>query len=82
MLEGTVLGEKDKKDAGISAQNICSIIAGEYAGGCFGVADVAGVANISAGNETSLLDKLLKLGRTDVLDAFRSYVYYGNCKRK
>lgn len=77
MLEGTVLGEKDKKDAGISAQNIRSIIAGEYAGGCFGVADVAGVANISAGNETSLLDKLLKLGRTDVLDAFRSYVYYG-----
>ena len=77
MLEGTVLGEKGKEDAGISAQNIRSVIAGEYAGGCFGVADVAGVANISAGNETSLLDKLLKLGRTDVLDAFRSYVYYG-----
>lgn len=76
-LEGTVLGEKGNKDAGISAQNIRSVIAGEYAGGCFGIADVAGVANISAGNETSLLDKLLKLGRTDVLDAFRSYVYYG-----
>lgn len=77
MLEGTVLGEKDKEDAGISAQNIRSVIAGEYAGGCFGIADVAGVANISEGSETSLLDKLLKLGRTDVLDAFRSYVYYG-----
>ena len=78
MLEGTVLGVKDKSEAGISVKNIRSVIAGEYAGGCFGVADVAGVANISAGNETSLLDKLLKLGRTDVLDAFRSYVYYGN----
>lgn len=78
MLEGTVLGKKDKQEAGISVKNIRSVIAGEYAGGCFGVADVAGVANISAGNETSLLDKLLKLGRTDVLDAFRSYVYYGN----
>ena len=78
MLEGTVLGEKDKSETGISVKNIRSVIAGEYAGGCFGVADVAGVANISAGNETSLLDKLLKLGRTDVLDAFRSYVYYGN----
>ena len=76
-LEGTVLGEKGNEDAGISAQNIRSVIAGEYAGGCFGIADVAGVANISAGNETSLLDKLLKLGRTDVMDAFRSYVYYG-----
>ena len=77
MLEGTVLGEKGTPEAGIHVQNIRSVVAGEYAGGCFGVADVAGVANISAGNETSLLDKLLKLGRTDVLDAFRSYVYYG-----
>ena len=76
-LEGTVLGKKDTKEEGVSVQNIRSVIAGEYAGGCFGIADVAGVANISAGNETSLLDKLLKLGRTDVLDAFRSYVYYG-----
>ncbi|WP_295094148.1 Cna B-type domain-containing protein [uncultured Catenibacterium sp.] len=78
MLEGTVLGKKDTSEAGIKVENIRSVVAGEYAGGCFGVADVAGVANISAGNETSLLDKLLKLGRTDVLDAFRSYVYYGN----
>ena len=76
-LEGTVLGKKDTEEAGVSVQNIRSVVAGEYAGGCFGVADVAGVANISAGNETSLLDKLLQLGRTDVLDAFRSYVYYG-----
>ena len=77
MLEGTVLGENGTPEAGIHVKNIRSVVAGEYAGGCFGVADVAGVANISAGNETSLLDKLLKLGRTDVLDAFRSYVYYG-----
>lgn len=77
MLEGTVLGEKGTPEAGIHVKNIRSVVAGEYAGGYFGVADVAGVANISAGNETSLLDKLLKLGRTDVLDAFRSYVYYG-----
>ena len=76
-LEGTVLGKKGTEEAGVSVQNIRSVVAGEYAGGCFGVADVAGVANISAGSETSLLDKLLQLGRTDVLDAFRSYVYYG-----
>ena len=72
-LEGTVLGKKDTEKAGVSVQNIRSVVAGEYAGGCFGVADVAGVANISAGSETSLLDKLLQLGRTDVLDA----LYYG-----
>lgn len=78
MLEGTVLGKKDEALAGVTAQNIRSVVAGEYGGGCFGISDVAGVANISAGSETSLLDKLLKLGRADVLDAFRGYVYYGN----
>ncbi|MCI6705210.1 MAG: Cna B-type domain-containing protein [Erysipelotrichaceae bacterium] len=78
MLEGTVLGKKDEDLAGVTAQNIRSVVAGEYAGGCFGISDVAGVANISAGSETSLLKYLLKLGRVDVLDAFRSYVYYGN----
>lgn len=78
MLEGTVLGKKDVAQAGVTANNIRSVIGGEYAGGCFGIADVAGVANVSAGNETSLLKYLLKLGRADVLDAFRSYVYYGN----
>jgi len=78
MLEGTVLGKKDVSQAGVTAQNIRSVVAGEYAGGCFGIADVAGVANISTCSETSLLKYLLKLGRVDVLDAFRSYVYYGN----
>ncbi len=77
-LCGAVLGEKDKPESGIRADKIRSVIAGEYAGGCFGIADVSGAANISAGNETSVLQYLLKLGRTDVLDAFRSYIYYGN----
>ena len=77
-LCGAVLGEKDKPESGIRADKIRSVVAGEYAGGCFGIADVSGAANISAGNETSVLQYLLKLGRTDVLDAFRSYIYYGN----
>lgn len=77
-LCGAVLGEKDKPESGIHADKIRSVVAGEYAGGCFGIADVSGAANISAGNETSVLQYLLKLGRTDVLDAFRSYIYYGN----
>lgn len=77
-LCGAVLGEKDTPGSGIHADKIRSVIAGEYAGGCFGIADVSGAANISAGGETSVLQYLLKLGKTDVLDAFRSYVYYGN----
>ena len=77
-LCGAVLGEKDTPGSGIRADKIRSVVAGEYAGGCFGIADVSGAANISAGNETSVLQYLLKLGRTDVLDTFRSYIYYGN----
>ena len=77
-LCGAVLGEKDTPESEIRADKIRSVVAGEYAGGCFGIADVSGAANISTDNETSVLQYLLKLGRTDVLDAFRSYVYYGN----
>lgn len=76
-LCGAVLGEKDKPESGIRADKIRSVVAGEYAGGCFGIADVSGAANISANGETSVLQYLLKLGKTDVLDAFRNYVYYG-----
>ena len=77
-LCGAVLGEKDKPGSGIRADKIRSVVAGEYAGGCFGIADVSGAANISSDGETTILKKLLQIGKTDVLDAFRSYVYYGN----
>ena len=77
-LVGTVLGKKDTKEAGISAQGIRSVIAGEYAGGCFGIADVDAGVQVSEKSETELLKYLLQLGRTDVLDAFRTYVYDGS----
>lgn len=76
-LVGTVLGKKDTKEAGISAQGIRSVIAGEYAGGCFGIADVDAGVQVSGKTETELLKYLLQLGRTDVLDAFRTYIYDG-----
>ena len=77
-LVGTVLGKKDTAEAGISAQGIRSVIAGEYAGGCFGIADVDAGVQVSGKTETELLKYLLQLGRTDVLDAFRTYVYDGS----
>lgn len=40
-LEGTVLGEKGTKEAGVSVTEYPFRSRGEYAGGCFGVADVA-----------------------------------------
>lgn len=78
-LSGTALGKKkDGENAGVSAKGIRSVIGGEYAGGCFGIADVDAGVKVSDKNETQLLKYLLQLGRTDVLDAFRTYVYYGN----
>ncbi len=79
-LVGTVVGKKDVEASGVSAQNIRSVIAGEYAGGCFGIADVDAGVQVSGKNETQLFNYLLQLGRTDVLDAFRTYVYYGNVR--
>lgn len=76
-LSGTVLGEKGKETSGISVHGIRSVTAGEYGGGCFGIADVDSGVEISAGSETNILAYLLKLGQTDVLSAFRTYVYYG-----
>lgn len=77
-LVGTVLGKKDNTEAGISAQGIRSVIAGEYAGGFFGIADVDAGVQVSGKTETELFKYLLQLGRTDVLDAFRTYVYDGS----
>ena len=76
-LSGTVLGKKDTQDAGVTVEGIRTVVGGEYAGGCFGIADVDAGVQVSAGNETSVLGALLKLGKTDVLDAFRTYIYYG-----
>ena len=77
-LSGTVLGKKDTEGSGPVVNGIRSVVAGEYAGGCFGIADVDAGISVSADGETSVLGYLLKLGQLDVLDAFRTYVYYGS----
>lgn len=78
-LEASAVGEKDSDAKKIQVQNLRSVDGGLYAGGFFGLADVAGVAQISGkdanGNETKLLQGLIKLGNTSVLDAFRTYIY-------
>lgn len=79
-LSGTVLGKKDTEGSGPVVNGIRSVVAGEYAGGCFGIADVDAGVSVSADGETSVLGYLLKLGRLDVLDAFRTYVYYGSVR--
>ncbi len=78
-LEASAVGEKDSTAKKIQVQNLRSVDGGLYAGGFFGLADVAGVAQVSGkdpnGSETKLLSGLIKLGNTSVLDAFRTYIY-------
>ena len=79
-LEASIVGES-KETAGnqIKVQDLRSVDGGKYAGGFFGLADVAGVAQVSGkdpkGSEAKLLSGLIKLGNTSVLDAFRTYIY-------
>lgn len=78
-LEASAVGEEKSTSKKIQVQNLRSVDGGLYAGGFFGLADVAGVAQISGkdanGNETKLLQGLIKLGKTKVLEAFRTYIY-------
>lgn len=79
-LEASIVGES-KETAGnqIKVQDLRSVDGGKYAGGFFGLADVAGVAQVSGkdpnDSKTKLLSGLIKLGNTSVLDAFRTYIY-------
>ena len=78
-LEASAVGEKDSDAKRIQVQNLRSVDGGKYAGGFFGLADVAGVAQVSGkdpnGSETKLLSDLIRLGNTSVLAAFRTYIY-------
>lgn len=78
-LEASAVGEKDSTAKKIQVQNLRSVDGGLYAGGFFGLVDVAGVAQVSGkdpnDSKTKLLSGLIKLGNTSVLDAFRTYIY-------
>lgn len=78
-LEASAVGEEKSTVQKIQVQNLRSVDGGLYAGGFFGLADVAGVAQVSGkdpnGSKAKLLSDLIKLGNTSVLDAFRTYIY-------
>lgn len=74
-IRGAVIGDKDVKEQGVHVENLRSVTGGEHAGGFFGLADVSAVAEITGDGKTSILQGLLTLGSSDVLDAFRTYIY-------
>lgn len=74
-LSGTVVGEEKAANSGAGATQIRSVVGGEYAGGFFGLADVAAVTEVSGSGETSILG-IIQSGSIDALDSFRTYVYH------
>lgn len=78
-LEASAVGEEKSSEKKIQVQNLRSVDGGLYAGGFFGLADVAGVAQVSGKDpsetESTLLKDLIKLSNISVLDAFRTYVF-------
>lgn len=82
-IQGAVLGknaENNKNDGEVKrviefqVNGIRSVTGGKHAGGFFGLADVASVAEISGKDKTTILS-LIKTGSIDLLDAFRTYIY-------
>ncbi len=86
-IQGAVLGENVQNNETdeeaervieLQVKGIRSVTGGEHAGGFFGLADVAAVAEISGNNsegEKTTILELVKTGAIDILDAFRTYVY-------
>ena len=72
-IQGAVLGDENKT-AGLQVNGIRSVTGGEHAGGFFGLADVAAVAEVSGEGDTTILS-LIKAGSIDLIDAFRTYIY-------
>ena len=70
-----MIGELNRPNNGVHVSNVRNVTGGEYAGGFFGLADVSSVAQISDNGNTSILASILKPGETDVMDAFRTYIY-------
>ena len=83
-IQAAVLGEEQNNVQtpvqSLTVTGLRSVDGGLYAGGFFGLSDVAAVAEVggtnSEGDTTNLLGKLLNLGSVDVLDVLRSYVYH------
>ncbi|MBR3084114.1 MAG: hypothetical protein IKH03_06045 [Oscillospiraceae bacterium] len=83
-LDATVVGQRKSDDTEVVGEydnNVVNKLRGVYGGKCvggfFGFADVGSIASV--GNDTSVLD-LINLGNVNVLDVFRTYIYFSEAK--
>ncbi|MED9970558.1 MAG: Cna B-type domain-containing protein [Ruminococcus sp.] len=77
-LEASVIGSR-KGESEINVNGLRSVDGLYYAGGFVGLADVGSVASVSSDGtgSTSILN-LIKAGSVDLLDMFRTYIYYSD----
>lgn len=78
-LEASVIGSR-KGESVITVNGLRNVEGKYYAGGFFGLADVGSVASVSSegssGQESVKILNLIKLGSVELLDIFRTYIYY------
>ena len=73
--KGAIIGDQDGA-GNVTVNNLKTVIGGKYAGGFFGVSDVAGVAEVA--DESSSILGIIGINNINVLSAFRTYIYYAN----
>lgn len=71
--KGAIIGERDSAEITTTVNNLKAVTGCNYAGGFFGLSDVAGVAEV-ADESTSILG-ILGVTDVNVLSAFRTYIY-------
>ena len=77
-LEAAVIGSR-KGESEININGLRRVDGLYYAGGFVGLADVGGVAKVSdTGNDSTSILNLIKAGGVDLLDVFRTYIYYSD----
>ena len=77
-LEAAVIGSR-KGESEINVNGLRSVDGLYYAGGFVGLADVGSVASVSSeGTGSTSILNLIKAGSVDLLDMFRTYIYYSD----
>ena len=77
-LEASVIGSR-KGESEITVEGLRSVDGEYYAGGFVGLADVGSVAAVSStGTGSTNILNLIKAGSVDLLDVFRTYIYYSD----
>ncbi len=77
-LEAAVIGSR-KGESDITVNGLRSVDGLYYAGGFVGLADVGSVASVSnTGDQQTTILGLINAGSVDLLDVFRTYIYYSD----